>query len=201
MSATLEAKARQKVGSRQARYLRLAGRIPCSIQGEGKDNVAFSIDEREFLAARRHHEHLFDLTMEGGEDETGIVRELQWGPFSDRILHVEFRRVIRGKETEAEVAVEFRGQPKGGVLNHVHSHITIRAIPSLIPDSIIVKVGTLEEGAVVHASDLELVEGVSLAVDPELLIATVSSAAGAEATPEDEQAEEGEAGAAPAPGA
>lgn len=195
MSATLNAQVRAKVGSRSARYLRLAGQIPCSIQGEGKDNLAFSIDEREFLAARRRHEHLFDLTMEGGEDETGIVRELQWGPFSDRILHVEFRRVIRGKETEAEVEVEFRGNPRGGVLNHVHSHVTIAAIPSLIPDSIVVKVDTLEEGSVLHASDLEMPEGIRLAGDPTMVVATVSAAGGSEAADEDEA--EGDEEAAP----
>ena len=194
MSATLQATPRTKLGSRSARYLRLAGRIPCSIQGEGKDNVAFSIDEREFLAARRNHEHLFDFEVEGGDDETGIVRELQWGPFSDRILHVEFRRVIRGKETEAEVEVEFRGMPKGGVLNTVTAHVTIRSIPSLIPDSLLAKVDALEEGSSLQAKDLELPEGVKLACDPDLVVAIVSAAGGAE--PTEGEGEEGEEGAA-----
>ncbi|MFT5288415.1 MAG: large subunit ribosomal protein L25 [Planctomycetota bacterium] len=178
MSAELTAKVRTKLGSRSARYLRLDGQIPCSIQGEDHDNVVFSINEREFLAARRKHEHLFDFKMEGGEDETGIVRELQWGPFSTDIIHVEFRRVIRGKETEAEVEIEFRGNPASGVLNHIHSHVTIRAIPSLFPDSLILKVDGIEEGVTLHASDLELPEGLSLAGDPKQVIATCSAAAG-----------------------
>ncbi len=178
MSAELTSKVRTKLGSRSARYLRLDGQIPCSIQGENQDNVVFSINEREFLAARRKHEHLFDFKMEGGEDETGIVRELQWGPFSTEIIHVEFRRVIRGQETEAEVEIEFRGNTTSGVLNHIHSHVTIRAIPSLIPDSVLLKVDGVHEGVTLHASDLELPEGLALVSDADLVIATCSAAAG-----------------------
>ena len=132
MSATLKAAARHKVGSRFARILRRQGRIPASIQGEHKDSVHVSIDETEFLAARRHHEHLFDLEIEGGANETAVVNELHWDPFGDSILHVEFRRVVRGQKTEVEVELEFIGHPKGGVLNHVMTHITVKELPSEI---------------------------------------------------------------------
>lgn len=197
MSATLKADARKKVGSRFARILRRQGRIPASIQGEHKDPVHVSIDETEFLAARRHHEHLFDLEIEGGASETAVVNELHWDPFGDAILHVEFRRVVRGQKTEVEVELEFIGHPRGGVLNHVMTHITVKALPSEIPDRIEVKVDGLDEDHSLHAGDLELPEGVDLVTDPQAQVANVVSARGEEEAAAAE-GEEGAAAAAPA---
>ena len=200
MSATLKGEKRGKLGSRSARVLRARGRIPACIQGEGKENLNLSIDEHEFLAARRHHEHLFDLEMDGGETETALVRELQWNALGEKIIHVEFRRVIRGQKTEAEVELEFTGHPKGGILNHLMTHVTIEALPSEIPDSIEVKVDGLEPGHPLHVRDLVLPEGVSIVGLPaEAQVAVVSVPKGeVEEEAEAEAVEEG-AEAAPAP--
>jgi len=180
----------RKTGTRQTKKLRLQGMIPASVQGEGKDNVECAIDERDFLAARRRHEHLFDLDVEGGETETALVHELQWDAIHGRILHVEFRRVVRGRKTEVEIELNFTGHPKGGVTNHLVTHVTVMALPSEIPDSIEVPMGELEPGDTVHASDLVLPENVELAVESDLQIANVAVPRSIEdETPEEEETE------------
>jgi large subunit ribosomal protein L25 len=166
MTANLKTNIRQNLGTRPSRVLRMQGRIPASLQGEGKDALQLSIDEHEFLAARRHHEHVFMLELEGGGSDSAMVRELHWHPLGDSILHVEFRRVDLTRETEAEVMLEFIGHPKGGVLNHLVAQVTVAAIPSKIPDMIEVKVDAMELGHPLFARDLKLPEGVRL-VTPE----------------------------------
>lgn len=195
MSATLKATVRDKVGSRHSRILRRQGRIPASIQGEHKDHVNFSIDETEFLAARRHHEHLFDIELDRGDAETALVRELHWDPFGDSILHIEFKRVVRGQKTEVEVELEFVGRPKGGVLNHLLTHLTVMALPSEIPDMIEVKVDHLDESHSLQAGDIVLPEGLDLVTDPKAQVANVSARV-MEPEPSEEEAQ---AEAAPAP--
>ncbi|MCZ6596019.1 MAG: 50S ribosomal protein L25 [Planctomycetota bacterium] len=212
MSATIHAELRVDLGTRHAKRLRRGGSIPASIQGEGKAGVAVSIQAAEFLVARRHHEHLFELEIGGGKGkrkskETALIRELQWDTFGEEILHVEFRRVVLGKKTEVDVELEFTGHPKGGVLNHLMTHIKVIALPQDIPDGIPVKVDGMEPGHTLHASDLELPENVELAIDLETAIANVTVPRGIEeAVPEAEEAAEegapveegapGEAGAA-----
>lgn len=175
-SEVLKVAIRKTVGSRDARKLRREGRIPASLQsdGGGESNLNLHLGEVEFLASRRHHIHLYDLDIEG-DLQAALVRELQWDAMGDQIQHIEFKRVQRGVETEAEVELEFFGEPKHGVLNHLVTHITIRTIPSKIPDSILVRVGELEVGDHVKAGDLELPEGVSLAVPEELEILVLSA--------------------------
>jgi large subunit ribosomal protein L25 len=162
MTANLQTIPRPRLGSRGARVLRLQGRIPISVQGEGKDALHLSIEEHQFLAARRHHEHVFTLEFAEGGSDSAMVNELQWDPLGESIVHVEFRRVDLTRETEAEVPLEFLGHPKGGVLNHLVTNVEVAAIPSKIPDVIEVKVDLMEIGHPLFARDLMLPEGVRL---------------------------------------
>jgi large subunit ribosomal protein L25 len=171
-ASTLKGAARAKLGSRDARKLRGAGRIPASLQGAGGENTHFSIEEHAFLTMRRHHTHLFDIDI-GGKVDAALVQELHWDTLRGAIQHVEFRRVIRGQETSAQVELEFLGTPKGGVLNHLLTHITVLAEPQNIPDAIEVPVGELSPGHPLFARDLKMPAGVKLGLPPETQIAVV----------------------------
>jgi large subunit ribosomal protein L25 len=220
MTANLKTLPRPKAGTRPSRILRLQGRIPATLQGEGQAHLDLSIDQEQFLEARRHHEHVFQLELEGGASDSAMVRELQWDPLGEQILHVEFRRVDLTRETEAEVMLQFVGHPKGGVLNHLVAQVTVAAIPSKIPDHIEVNVDAMELGHPLFARDLKLPEGVRLVTPPQTPVAVVvvikeevAAPAAAVAAPEGEAAapaaaappagaeKAGEKGAAPAKGA
>ncbi|MFT7677297.1 MAG: large subunit ribosomal protein L25 [Planctomycetota bacterium] len=192
-SATLASTKRDKVGSRSARALRNAGRVPASLQADADHpHIDLSVDEYAFLTARRQHAHLFDLDFDG-TSEAAVIRELQWDSMGDRILHVEFKRVVRGVATESEVALNFVGMVAEGVLTHSVTHLAISCIPSLIPDGIEVSVAGLTIGTHVRAKDLVLPEGISLAADPETEIAMISAPSGASAEEADSEEEDDEA--------
>ena len=172
-SETLQCGLRDKVGSRDARKLRSQGRIPASIQAEGKSahlNIHLSADA--FHSSRRHHVHLYDLDVDG-DVHTAVVRELQWDALGDHLNHIEFRPVKRGVAIESMVALAFHGKVKDAVLTQNVTEIAISCIPSLIPDNLEVEVDGLEVGIHLHASDIKLPEGITLAVDPEFEIAVV----------------------------
>lgn len=194
MSTKLNAERRERLGTRQSRRLRSEGRIPVSLRADAdRPQVSLSISEEEFLAARRHHEHVFTLTL-GGVEQAALVDDLQWDTFGDRIVHVEFRRVDLDKKTEVEVPLEFIGNPKSGLLNHPITVLQVLAKPADIPDSIEVRVEGLEIGAMVLASDLKLPAGVELAEEPDTVVANIS-APHEEKAPVEGAEGEGEAGA------
>jgi large subunit ribosomal protein L25 len=189
-SAILKAHKRAKLGSTSSRSLRAGGNIPANIQGGG-DHIDISIEEREFLASRRAHVHLYDIDVEGTQ-ETAVVQELQWDTFGDKIIHIEFKKVVRGVAIDTDVDLAFLGVPKSGVVNLLVDHIRITCIPSLIPDNLAVKVESFEEGSHIKASDLILPEGITLACDLEMDIATIVSAASPVTEEPEEDAEGGE---------
>ena len=192
MSTTIDAKARERVGSRDARKLRAAGRIPASICGEGRPNADVHLDLAQFQAARRAHQNLFEMNL-GSEVEHAIVREVQWDSMGDHPVHVDFRRVVLGKPIEAEVELVFKGQPRGGALQPLHDSIEIRAIPSKIPSEIEVAVEVMhvDERPALSAGDLVLPEGVELVSSPELPVCQVVTATVVAEPTEGEEAEEG----------
>jgi large subunit ribosomal protein L25 len=172
-SDSLNCGLRDKVGSRNARKLRSQGRIPASIQAEGESaHLNIHLSASEFHASRRHHVHLYDLDVDG-DVHTVVVRELQWDSLGDYLNHIEFRPVQRGVAIDSQVTLVFRGKVKDAVLSQNVTEITISCIPSLIPDNLEVEVDGMEVGVHLHASDIILPEGITLAVDPEFEIAVV----------------------------
>jgi len=179
--AKLSAAVREKLGSRSARKLRREGRIPCSLQpgddeqSRTKPHVDLHIDEDAFLAARRHHVHLFDLDFEGKDLESAVIREIQYDQLGDNILHVEFRSVTRGIKTEAEVPLTFTGHLAEGDFVQLVDHITVLTLPSQIPDEIEISMEGLQVGDHIKAGSITLPEGASLAIDPDTDLATCSA--------------------------
>lgn len=172
-SKVLKAEKRAKLGTRSSRALRADGRIPGVLEAdEKKPRLDIAIDEQAFMASRRHHQHLYEIDVEGGV-EAALVRRLEWDVFGDRVLHVEFRRVDRTKKTEVEVELTFVGHPKG-VLNHMLTHVVVRALPTEIPDELEVSVADLEVGASVSAGALKMPKGVELVTPADALLARIS---------------------------
>lgn len=193
----LKAELREKVGSRHARKLRTAGRIPASLASDGTTpHLDFHIEQHNFMATRRRHSHVYDIQI-GGKSETALVREMQWDTFGDVILHIEFKRVRLDVKTEADVELEFVGHPKGGLLNHLLTHVKIRAIPTAIPDRIEVAVSLLIPGGVIYARELVLPADVELVLAPDVKIAVAVLAKVIEEAPAPAAAEPGSTVAAP----
>jgi large subunit ribosomal protein L25 len=194
----LKAEARAKVGSRHARKLRASGRIPASLPSdEANPHVDFHIDGHVFMATRRRHSHVYDIQLDG-KSQHALVRELQWDTFGDAIIHIDFKRVRLDVKTDADVELEFVGHPKGGLLNHLVTHVKIRAIPTQIPDSIEVPVSHLMPGGVIYARELVIPEGVELVTAPETKIANAVIQKVIEETPAPAAADSASTVAAPA---
>lgn len=172
-TAQLKAERREKLGSRPAAALRAQGLIPASIEWQAdKPHLNVAVDEAEFMASRRRHQHVYALDV-GGATETTIVRELQWDVFGDHITHIEFRRVDLNKKTEVEVDLHFIGHPKG-VLNQLVTHVKVLALPTEIPDEIEVVVLDLEPGTSVTAGQIVMPAGVELVTPAAVTVARIS---------------------------
>ena len=190
-SSVLTAESREKVGTRPSRALRSEGRIPANLQADADNaHVDFSINENEFLASRRRHVHLYDIELAGGK-HSAVVRELQWDTFGDKIIHVEFRRVTRGVELKSEVELQAVGQA-AGVVNLIVGQLTIKSIPSKIPDKLEISVAGLEEGSTLKASEVEMPDGVTLVTDADVDVVTVFGSRASKLEEEAEASAEGE---------
>ena len=194
--ANIRAERRSSVGKHKVAKLRAEGFVPAVIYGEGQQPTSLTLVRNDLEAHLRHHHRVFDVEVEG-ERQPAYLQDVQWDCLTDAPLHVDFKRIRLDQEIEVEVELAFIGHPvgagKGGSLVRDHQSITVRCLPTNVPESVEVNVLPLDIGQEILARDLPLAEGVTLVLDPETVVchvvqATVAAAAPAEEAP----AEEGE---------
>ena len=203
-TATLNASVRERAGKGAARAVRREGRVPAVIYGDKKDPQTISMDYRELMKqvqTGRFLSTLVDIDVDGTKVRT-IPRDVQFDPVRDFVVHVDFLRLGKGARIAVEVVINFLGDEespglmRGGVLNVVRHSVEIMCPADAIPESFDMDVSALDIGDGLHASDLELPEGMAFTItDRDFTIATIAAPSGGTEDEEDVDAIEGEEGA------
>ncbi len=157
-SLTIKGSKRESVGKAASKALRNAGRVPCVIYG-GDEPMHFSADEREFnKLVYTPDTHTVVIELEDGSKHEAVMRDVQFHPVTDRILHVDFYRLYPDKEVTVTVPVRTEGVApgviKGGKLFFNERKLKIRALPSKLPDYVKVDISPLDLGDKVYVADL-----------------------------------------------
>lgn len=182
-TATLNAKVRQERGSQKSRQLRDAGKVPAIVYGGakgGKPNhdVHHVVIEKDALKELlKHHNLLIDLTIDGGEQATTILKEVQWDVFRERVMHVDFERIDVTKALRVKIPVILKGTPKGiakgGQLRHELHDLEIEAMIKDVPEDIVVRVDDMDLDQVMRVKELKLPTNVKVITDGEQAVAAV----------------------------
>jgi len=192
------AETREDAGKGAARQLRLAGRIPAVLYGQGKEGVSLTLDAHEIsklLAGAGARTNILELeVMEEGKESFKrniLIKEIQKHPYRDTVLHMDLFEVAMDKEINVMVPIETVGTPvgvvMGGILEMKRRQLEVFCLPGNIPDTLTIDISELDIGDVVHVESVEVPEGVRIPYDVNFTILTVVGV-----TEEPEEEEEGE---------
>ncbi|HVS72373.1 MAG TPA: 50S ribosomal protein L25 [Phycisphaerae bacterium] len=163
-------------GSRQARLLRGEGKLPGIVYGLGKEPLAVAMSASETVAVIHGGSHTIDVAIDG-KTEKLLIQDVQYDYLQTTVEHVDLLRIDPNKKVSVRVALDFRGTPKGakegGILETQTSELEIEVSPLNIPDHIRVNIEGLELHQILHAREIQLPEGATLADSPEKIIAQV----------------------------
>ena len=197
--STLKVAPRAEFGSRSSRRLRGEGLVPGVVYAGGSEATAFQVSEREVRAIIGEGAALFDLEIEGGKAVPVVVKEQQLHPVRGSLQHIDLQEVKLDEAIQAEVAIELEGADTapgvkgGGVLEHVTREITVEALPTDIPDTLVADVSAMEINDTLQLSAIAAPEGVTfVAEDPEEVTIVTLSPPRVEEEPEPEVEEETE---------
>ncbi|MGI8460912.1 MAG: 50S ribosomal protein L25 [Solirubrobacterales bacterium] len=168
-------------GTRISKRKRNDGLVLGVVYGGGSDARAFEVPERELRTVLQTGAALFDLDL-GGSSIPVVVKEQQRHPVRGNLQHLDLLEVKLDVAIESEVAIELEGiedapgVKEGGVLEHVTREITVEALPTDIPEQIVVDVSAMEINDTIQLSTVTPPQGVNfMAEDPEeVTIATLS---------------------------
>ncbi len=164
MDAKITVKSRDVKGSAGARRLRRDGWVPGVIYSEGGVARMVSLPKHDFEQMLRHHasEHVMvKVQVEGGAEESVLLKEVQHNALSGGVVHVDMQKVDMNKKLCVEVPVELVGEAdgvrnQGGVLDHLLHHLEIECFPADIPEEIDVDVTDLKLGDILTVKDIKI---------------------------------------------
>jgi large subunit ribosomal protein L25 len=199
----IDAQPRTEFGKGPARRTRQAGRVPAVLYGHHAEPQHLTLPGHDVLLALRTANVLIRLEGLPGGAELALPKAVQRDPIKGYVEHVDLLLVRRGEKVTVDIPLNLVGEiGPDGLLDQQLVQISVEAEATNIPPGIDVNIAGMRIGDSVHASDLTLPRGVTLAVEPETLVVHVLAAPTAEQV-EGELAEaEAPAAAAPAaPGA
>jgi len=140
------------------KQLRKNGEVPCVLYGENGKNLHFAIVERDLKnLVYTPNAYLVKLVLDG-KAHTAVMREIQFHPVSEHILHIDFYPVHEDRPVAIEVPVAIEGNSEGvragGKLHIVNRRLKVSALPKDLPDVLPVDISGLQLGKVIVVGDL-----------------------------------------------
>ncbi|TDU91345.1 LSU ribosomal protein L25P [Kribbella voronezhensis] len=191
----IQAESRTEFGKGAARRIRRDNKVPAVLYGHGTDPVHITLPGHDTMLALKTANALLLIEVEGSESLLALPKQVQRDPLKGHIEHVDLVIVKRGEKVQVEIAVHIEGEAVSDTLVVLeHPSILVEAEATHIPDGVTVSVEGLDAGAQIHASDLKLPAGTTLAVEPDTLVVNVTAAQTAEQLDAELSEAEAEAG-------
>ena len=173
----ITAEPRTEFGKGAARRTRRAGRVPAVMYGHGTENQHMTLPGHDLMLALKTPNVLIRIEGLPGKPGLALPKAVQRDAIKGFIEHVDLIAVRQGEKVTVEIPVRVTGDVfSGGVLDQQLTSIAVEAEATNLPDGLDVDVEGMEIGIAVHAKDLVLPRGTTLAGDPEALVLHVVQA-------------------------
>ena len=196
------ASTRSVQGSGASRRLRRAGQVPAIVYGGTAEPTPVTLDHNQiYHDLRKDVFHASILTMElDGKPVKVLLRSVQWHPYKQQVLHVDFQRVSATEAITTRVPLAFVNGDEAPavklhnqVISQVLVDLEITCLPANLPTSIEVDLGQMDANATLTLASVTLPEGVEYAgasTDPDPVLAAALATGGGQAADDDEGADE-----------
>ena len=184
----LKGELRSDFGKKATKALRKQELVPCNLYGNG-ENLTFTVNENDIRKMIYTPDTMIILLSVAGKQHTAVIKELQFHPITERVLHIDFLEVNEKKPVIVEIPVQIEGHAEGvkagGKLSLEKRKLKVKGIYTHFPDRLVIDVTPLGLGkklqvADLHYDNLELVN-VKEQVVVQVKATRASAAAAAEA--------------------
>lgn len=158
---TLEANKRQDISKAARSKLRREGRVPGVFYSRHSETIPVDVLEKKIHPmVFTSKAHLISLKIEGQEELECIIKDIQFDPVTDEIVHFDLLGLTRGEMIQLEVPVQLKGSStgvrEGGLLQQMLHKLEVECLPKDIPGHIEIDISELAIGDSVHVSELNI---------------------------------------------
>ena len=155
----LDIENRESVGKKSAKVIRKSGKIPSVLYYKGEQPISISIDKQVLYQAIKSDQRIYEMDIKN-ESQYVMIKEIQFHPVTDEMIHVDFMRVRRSEKMTISVPITLIGKPvgvtEGGILSQAMNQIEISCYPTNVPEHIEVDVEHLELNSSVSVADVSV---------------------------------------------
>lgn len=175
----------RKIGTKGSlNRIRKEGLVPGVVYGGDKPNTFVQFDRKNLgkilKRSGKGTNALIELKVPGEEQETVMIRDLQWNVLTGALIHADFYRVSLSQPITAEVPLTWIGEPigvkKGGLMQPGLRSVLVECLPAQIPERLEVAVADLNVGDKLTVADLQTPPGVKILEALEEVIVSILSA-------------------------
>jgi large subunit ribosomal protein L25 len=182
---------RKGLGKKNSKELRKTNNVPCVIYG-GKENLHFYTHENNFKNLIYTPEaHLVNLKIEGKE-YTAVLKETQFHPVSDKIIHVDFTEVAKDKPVTIGIPIRVSGDSvgikAGGKLRIRRRSLLVKGFANDLPEFLPIDITELQIHQSIKVGDLSF-DKIELLDPKKSMVLAVATSRVAQKTPEELEAE------------
>lgn len=166
---TVVANTRNAQGTGASRRLRRAGKVPGIVYGGSATPTAIELDHNDLFHALRvesFHSSILDMELDGKPEQV-LLRAVQWHPYKQQVLHIDFQRVSAKQKITMKIPLHYSGEEESTavktdkcLVNHILTELEVSCLPADLPEAIKVDLSKLEKGSTLTLKDIELPKGV-----------------------------------------
>ena len=155
----LEANERKEINKQNTKILRKQKRVPGIFYLKQSKPIAIDVSNQAIKPlVFTSQTHLISLKIDGHEDQECVLKDVQFDPVSDEVIHFDLIGITRGEKIEIEVPVQLIGSAigvkEGGLLQHSLHKLEVECLPKDIPERLEVNISELKIGDTIHVKDL-----------------------------------------------
>ena len=164
---------RAKQGTGASRRLRISGKTPGIVYGGTAEPQLIEIDHNALwhaLKKEAFHSSVLDMEV-AGQTSKVLLRDVQYHPFKQLVLHIDFQRVDAKTKLHMKVPLHFSGAEESPavkvdkcLVNPIVNELDVTCMPSDLPEFIAVDLSKLEKGSSLTLKNIKLPKGVSAVI-------------------------------------
>ena len=175
----LDISSRNRTGSKESKIERKKGLVPGVLYYSGEEAISISIEKSILLRAMNSGQRIFEINQDG-ESQYTMLKQVQYHPVSDEVIHIDLMRVRRSEKMTISVPVVLVGDAigvkEGGVLSQSLTQVEISCYPTDVPEQIDLKIDDLEINAALSVGDIDTgSQDIELISDASLNIVSITT--------------------------
>jgi len=167
---------RKEHGTSAARRTRLQNKVPAVVYHSGIEATPLSVDKISLNKALRTGQMIFEVNVED-KNQFVLVKEIQYHPVTDEIIHIDFQKVKEDEKISLEVSIRSTGEAQGvklgGLLVQMLNSVTVKCRPAEIPEFLEIDVTNMEMSTNLFVKDITLPNDVEMITAEDIAVVSV----------------------------